>query len=183
MKRMLIAGLAAIAMSAATASAAATVPYLPVPKGAAVILDTGSTNSYGYRIVVQESGAAEFIIGSRRATAAVPFAITGKFFADLRAAMPIASVRIEPCMKSASFGSSLFLWWRGSRSPDVSCPGQPMLEADAHAIAAELFGASYLLKSGPHAIAPLPNEPHMTIPSPAPSPTAAPTTSPVNGSR
>ena len=60
------------------ASAAPAVPYLPVPRGAAVILNTGSTShTLGYRVVIQRSGAAEeYINGPKRATAVVPASLT-----------------------------------------------------------------------------------------------------------
>src|SRR4030088_228349 len=97
---------AAVTIAIATlfpALGAAPVPYLPISKGAAVILNTGSTNSAGYRIVVQANGSAEYVQGSTRATAHVPQAVVSKFFADLQAAMPLSRVHVVPCMKSVSF--------------------------------------------------------------------------------
>jgi len=121
MKSALLAAAALIA-AASAASAAAPVPYLPVPKDAAVILNTGSTNAAGYRIVLQRSGDAEYVWGARRATATVDKAIATKFFADAAHGMPLSKLLVAPCMKSASFGTSTFVWWRGQRSPDLSCP-------------------------------------------------------------
>ena len=80
--------LALILLAPIAASAMPSVPYLPVPKGAAVILDTGSTNTLGYRIVVRQSGEAEYINGPKRAMAEVPPSLSTRFFKDLQAAMP-----------------------------------------------------------------------------------------------
>jgi hypothetical protein len=125
----------AIALVAAPLSAAAAVgpksgvsfpsdvPYLPVPKSAAVILNTSSTNTRGYRVVVQRNGSAEYVTAaSEPESAAVPVATVGKFFHDLQAAAPLQKLPHEPCMKSASFGTSFFVWWDHGRSPDLSCP-------------------------------------------------------------
>lgn len=165
---------AAVTIAIATlfpALGAAPVAYLPIPKGAAVILNTGSTNSAGYRIVVQANGSAEYVQGSTRAVAHVAQAVVSKFFVDLQAAMPLSRVHVVPCMKSVSFGSMTFLWWRGQRTQDISCPGGAMssrLYDDAGAIAAALH-------LGPgHQVNMLPNEPRLPIP--ATSPGASPLT-------
>ena len=113
---------AAVIAAASAASAAAPVPYLPVPKDAAVILNTGSTNAVGYRIVVQRTGSAEFTWGSHRVTTTIDRSLAKKFFADATSGMPLSKLAVAPCMKSASFGTSTFVWWRGQRSPDLSCP-------------------------------------------------------------
>ncbi|HEY7994523.1 MAG TPA: hypothetical protein VID24_09945 [Candidatus Eremiobacteraceae bacterium] len=140
MKTALLAATALIA-AASAASAAAPVPYLPVPKDAAVILNTGSTNAAGYRIVVQRSGNVEFIWGARRATATIDRSLATKFFADAASGMPLSKLQVAPCMKSASFGTSAFVWWRGQRSPDLSCPTgtrSSQLDDDALAVAKAL---------------------------------------------
>jgi len=118
-----------------------TPAYLPVSPGAAVILNSGSTNTTGYRIVVQPNGSAEFVAASARSRDRVPAALAKKFFEDLRAAGPLAALPPAACMKSASFGTEVFVYWNHSRSPDVSCPsnaaGQVILK-DALGIAAAL---------------------------------------------
>ena len=139
--KTLVSTVALLLAAVCAAAAAAPVPYLPVPKGAAVILNTGSTNTVGYRIVVQESGKAWFVHGATRAGGIVPEKINGKLFADLRAAMPLSQLPVVPCMKSASFGTMTFVWWRGERSHDISCPGSAKasaLQDDAVAVAASL---------------------------------------------
>ena len=166
MKPIVAVALTLAIAAVAPARAAAPVPYLPIPKDAAVILNTGSTNALGYRIVIAADGSAESVEGSARAKARVATALASKFFADLRAAMPLSKLRIEPCMKSTSFGSMTYLWWRGQRSLDVSCPGtarSSALNADADAIAQAL----HLDGSRP---AQLPaGEPRRPVPSPTPT--------------
>jgi len=101
---------------------ATTPPYLPVPVGAAVILNTGSTNLPGYRIVVQRDGSAEFVSAAGRDSGRIPAELAARFFRDLRTAAPLHILQHMPCMKSVSFGSSIFVYWDHSRSPDLSCP-------------------------------------------------------------
>src|SRR5450755_3811439 len=132
-------GLALLLSNAPLAAAAArSVPYLPVPKGAAVILNTGSTNTVGYRVVVQRSGAAEFVNGDRRAKAFLPASLATQFFDDLAAATPFPKQVVNDCAKSASFGTSLFVWWQGSRSGDLTCGGPRKIADDAGRIAQAL---------------------------------------------
>jgi hypothetical protein len=152
------------------ASATPSVPYLPVPKGAAVILDTGSTNTLGYRIVVRQSGEAEYINGSKRAMAEVPPSLSTRFFKDLQAAMPLTARGSSGCMKSASFGSSLFVWWKGSRSGDLSCSSVSALAMDARMIAQALGISSGARTPLVRPIPMLTNEPRKPLPLPTPSP-------------
>ncbi|MBC5805308.1 MAG: hypothetical protein DLM53_02570 [Candidatus Eremiobacter antarcticus] len=128
------------------------VPYLPVPKGAAVILNTGSTNTAGYRIVVRPTGESEYAMrsgslsGRGRQIGAVSQAQAQRFFRDLAAAAPLQNLRSVPCMKSASFGSSLFVWWNHERSPDLSCArgtAALALAGDAAEIATALNVAAF----------------------------------------
>lgn len=157
--------------SPAATFAAAPVPYLPVPRGAAVILNTGSTNAPGYRVVVRRSGEAEYVRGDRRSTGGVSPALADRFFTDLAASMPLSKLPGQLCAKSASFGTSLFVWWRGQRSPDLSCPGDDRgraVAADADEIANALN-----LSAGQPVMRPLPpNEPRKIL-SPEPAPSAS----------
>jgi hypothetical protein len=147
-------------------------PYLPVPSGAAVIMDTGSTNVVGYRIVIQPQGTVEYATGERRETATVSAGVARAFFADLAKAAPLDRLPTEPCMKSISFGSSLFVWWSAhGRSPDLLCPTDARgsaLRADAQRIARELS----LGQMGAPVMRPLlPGEQHKPLPVPTPSTT------------
>jgi len=167
MKKLILA-LALVAPVAA--SAAPLVPYLPVPRGAAVILNTGSTNTQGYRIVVQTSGYAEYINGSHRAIASVPASLAAQFFKDAQDAMPLTARGSSDCMKSASFGSSLFVWWKGSRSGDLSCGLSSKLSSDALQIAQALGMSTGLRTPLVRPIPMLTNEPRRPLPLPTPSP-------------
>lgn len=156
-----------ILLAPVAAAAAGLVPYLPVPRGAAVILNTGSTNTVGYRIVLQKSGAAEYISGEKRALATVPAGVTAKFFTDLQAKMPLTDYPMIHCMKSVSFGTSLFVWWKGSRSNDLTCGGG-ILAADADAVAQSL-GLAAVMQTPAHPVPMLTNEPRRPMPAPTAS--------------
>jgi hypothetical protein len=116
-------------------------PTLPVSKGDAVIMMTGSTNTTGYRIVLSQTGAAEYVSASGRATGEISSALRAKLFSDLAAAQPLDTIPHAACMKSASFGSSLFVYWEHHRSPDLTCLASARgaaLREDAAAAASEL---------------------------------------------
>ena len=155
-----------IATVAALTANPKSVPYLPVPHDAAVMLVTGSTNTPGYRIVVQRGGDAEFVKGAERATARVSADLARALFADLAAAMPLSELHAARCMKSASFGASTFVYWRQHRSPDLSCPGEPKaatLATDVQRISIELKLAQPVLRYLPT------NEPVRPLPEASPT--------------
>lgn len=94
----------------------------------AVITNSGSTNTLGYRIEVRADGSAS--VAMVRGASASPSpaksftvspAVAKQFFTDLAAARQAKTVT-EPCMKSASFGSLTYVTWQGWRSPDLTCP-------------------------------------------------------------
>lgn len=93
----------------------------------AVIVDSGSTNTSGYRIQVWSDGSASIVLQKRGVTQGVskPFAVTPsvatQFFANLKA-VRTANVNTLPCMKSASFGTTTRVSWHGWSSPDLDCP-------------------------------------------------------------
>lgn len=147
-------------------------PYLPIPSGAAVIMDTGSTNTPAYRIVITAQGSLEYASAFKQTTAAVSPNLAHTFFSDLAKAAPLDRLPSAPCMKSVSFGSSLFVWSRkAGRSPDLLCPTDERgasLARDAQQIARELS----LGRPGAPVMRPLaPGEQHMPIPQGSPSAT------------
>jgi len=168
---LIVAGLLAAAQGARAQPAPGprVPPYLPVPAGAAVIMDTGSTNATGYRIVIQPQGSLEYVAGQQRAAATVSRDLARAFFAHLADAAPLDRLQSEPCMKSISFGSSLFVWWWAhGRSPDLLCPTDARgsaLREDAQKIARELS----LTKDVPVMRPLLPGEQHKPLPTPIPS--------------
>lgn len=114
--------------------------------GAATIENTGSTNTYGYRILVSRYGHVGYTNGTRHGQDDLPDALSAKFFSDLQAAVPLASEPQGSCVKSASFGTYTTVTYQGQRSPDLSCPAnrpQQALYDDVLAIDRFLNIANY----------------------------------------
>ena len=159
-----------VALAAVVPGGGNMIPYLPVPHGAAVLLDTGSTNSAGYRIVIQRSGAAEYVSGQRRSTGSVDGGLTQRLFAHLATATQSVSWH-APCMKSVSFGTAFFVYWDHHRSADLTCPTDAAWQSvyrDALAIASSLS----LQQPGPVMRPLMPGEHRMPLPKAQPSPAA-----------
>jgi len=116
----------------------------------AVVVDSGSTNTEGFRLEVDRSGKVRYTPAGRHGAAQpaahstarqVPAALARRLYADLESAKALASLpEGGPCMKSASFGSTLTVEYGGQTTPDLSCPGDdPHMQAlarDAKEIAA-----------------------------------------------
>jgi hypothetical protein len=94
------------------------------PPDVAVVVNSGSTNTAGYRIIIRPNGSATYIFN--RASASAPAQtlsplLTRTFFRDLAAARPFTALPPGPCMKSASFGTKTFVDFRAASTPDLSC--------------------------------------------------------------
>jgi hypothetical protein len=111
---------------------ASHVPGAPPEVGdSATIINSGSTNRPGFRIVVDRSGVAEFTSTPRRSGAqsarsastrqALPRALVEAFYADLQAAKRLDSLPAVHCAKSVSFGSILTVAFGQDQTPDLSC--------------------------------------------------------------
>jgi hypothetical protein len=97
----------------------------------ATIVNSGSTNTSGFRIAVKRSGAAEYTTVPRGAYARneepeksgreIPKDMAQRLFADLEAAKPLSSLPAPHCMKSKSFSSRLTIEFGGETTPDLSC--------------------------------------------------------------
>ena len=123
---------AALAVAAAfgwlvSASAAA--------RDGAVIVDSGSTNTPGYRIDVWSDGSATVVVQNRGVSRGalksftVANRVASQFFANLKT-VRAGNVTGQPCMKSASFGTTTRVSWHGWTSPDLDCPSdRPALTA------------------------------------------------------
>lgn len=105
------------------------------PTDTATIVNSGSTNTYGYSIVVWSNGKASATLRERGGAAAgspkaftVPAATVARFFADLAAARK-GNAQSAGCMKSASFGTTVHVTWQGWVSPDLSCQQSDSLGA------------------------------------------------------
>ena len=136
----------------------------------ATIVNSGSTNFTGYTIVVRSDGSASAQVSNRGAAAestpkpfTVDAATVKQFFADLAAARSAKAIG-EPCMKSASFGSTTRVTWHDWTSPDLSCPaGNPAGAALNHDV--ETIATASGVSTGPRRRF----GPVMPEPSPAPS--------------
>ena len=119
-------------------------PFMPPDKPAAhtsihaTIIDTGSTNRQGLRVTVDAEGHATAAVGTSSANSvgSIPDheltlepRLCSQFIQQVQSAGSLAGLAVRHCMKSASFGSRLFVEVNGERSPDISCPGQ----TDPHA--------------------------------------------------
>lgn len=153
----------------------------------ATIVNSGSTNFSGYTIKVRSDGST-WAVHSNRAgnqldapvTASIPQDVAQRFLTEARQARK-SHISSQPCMKSASFGTTTVVSYHGWTSPDLECPGDGYavaLGSDAHKI------VSLLKFQGlpAHPIHLLPNEPRRVPPeTPAsgqPSATPEPSTSP-----
>jgi hypothetical protein len=149
----LIAGIAAVAACAATSPDQAT------------IVNSGSTNTAGYKLNVGSDGHASAVMQNRAGVAqssvrsfTVSTQQAGSFFAHLKAAKA-APAPTGGCMKSASFGSSTIVHWQGWTSPDLNCPSDDSaikaLANDVSAIRTAAGISSFPLLHGPAADGPL----------------------------
>ncbi|MGA2716547.1 MAG: hypothetical protein ABSG41_25920 [Bryobacteraceae bacterium] len=98
---------------------------------AATIINSGSTNRPGFRIVVDRSGVAELTptrrrFGARQAQPTLirrmlPNSLVEAFYSDLKTAKPLDSLPAVHCAKSASFGSTFTVAFGKEQTPDLSC--------------------------------------------------------------
>jgi hypothetical protein len=106
------------------------------------IINSGSTNSPGMNIKLDDSSTQATI--ERRDGSTQKFALDkdlcSQLMQDLKTAGPLNELPATHCMKSVSFGSSLYIEHNGTRSPDLNCPQSDprsvALKKDASAILA-----------------------------------------------
>ncbi len=91
--------------------------------GGVTIVNSGSTNTAGYTIVVHPDFSADVTADGATETKSVAAPQGRWLFAKVRAAMPLGQLPGERCMKSASFGSSTTISYDGQRTPDLQCGG------------------------------------------------------------
>ncbi|MBC5811691.1 MAG: hypothetical protein GIW95_12680 [Candidatus Eremiobacteraeota bacterium] len=126
------------------------VAHLTPGPGAVLIVDSGSTNAAGFTIALDPSGSASFTTGAGIRHGHVEIATARQLFAALKKAGALSALPVRPCMKSASFGSSLTLEYRGARSPDLACAAnaaERALSSAASAVAGALG-----VRSGPRKV-------------------------------
>jgi hypothetical protein len=103
----------------------------PAEPEVATIIDSGSTNRPGFRMVVDRSGSVEMTATPRRGRApqeqteplrrTLAPAVLKRFRADLEAARPMSSLPAVRCAKSVSFGSTRTVVLEGEQTPDLNC--------------------------------------------------------------
>lgn len=88
------------------------------------IIDSGSTNRPGMNVKLKKSGPQAMIEKKDGSQQAINLEKTlcSRLMQDLKAAGPLNQLPAAPCMKSVSFGTSLFIEYKGVRSPDLNCP-------------------------------------------------------------
>lgn len=150
------------------------------PDGA-VIVDSGSTNTLGYKIQIWSNAKATVVTQNRLGTTqaavkpfTVPSSVATRFFADLQAARK-GHAKGVPCMKSASFGTTTRVTWHGWMSPDLDCPpGDALTAALVHDVGV-IRKASGIDSMPLHRVGlpmrPMPFAPISAPPSPAPTST------------
>ncbi len=116
--------------------------HMPTAANVATIVNSGSTNTAGYRLTVNENGTVALVQGDVTLKKHVAPEIVTRFFADLRAAAPVDAIPAAMCMKSASFGTTTRVLYRGKVSPDVSCPSPSPLGRALAVDAQSLAGAA-----------------------------------------
>jgi len=96
-------------------------PTLAFGPNDAVIVNSGSTNFSGYTLVIHPDFSAEVAVNGVARQTAVLEADAKSLFAKLDGAMPLDSLAIGHCMKSASFGTTTTIAYHGKVTPDLSC--------------------------------------------------------------
>jgi hypothetical protein len=109
--------LAVLALAARLGAAAPT---------SATIANSGSTNTSGFRIVIEKSGNAEYTLTKQKETKRLTIAkaLVERFYKDLAAAQPFSALPQQKCAKSTSFGTTLTVQFGDEETPDLSCPGE-----------------------------------------------------------
>lgn len=102
----------------------------PLDERHLLIVNSGSTNFQGFSLILSEDGAAILKQGNSTFQRYIPQTFTTRLFADLRAAGALDALPRSRCKKSASFGTTTRIFYRGKASPDVSCPSSnPLLRS------------------------------------------------------
>jgi hypothetical protein len=104
------------------------------------VIDSGSTNVPGMRMTIEESGYHALVErkdGSKQRVA-LNRELCDRLVEDLKAAGFLNELPVNRCMKSVSFGKSIFIEYQGARTPDLSCrqadPRAAALKKDAEEI-------------------------------------------------
>ncbi len=95
-----------------------------------IVENTGSTNSGGWRMIIETSGHittspfGKQAIKYKSLTYDVSPELVRQLLQDLDSIMPLSKLPSFSCAKSTSFGSSTFITYRDEISPDIDCTFQ-----------------------------------------------------------
>ena len=104
---------------------AMSIPSQAAENVQATIIDTGSTNRPDLQITIDANGNARAESrGVEPHAVELNSRLCRRFLSSLQSAAPLSALPAAHCMKSASFGSRLFIEYNGERTPDLSCPVQ-----------------------------------------------------------
>lgn len=84
---------------------------------------SGSTNTAPMKLTISSAGAA--LVHVRQSGAVhnnLEAQVSSKLFEDLQSIGSLNALPRSHCMKSASFGTSLYIEFNGEQSPDLNCP-------------------------------------------------------------
>src|SRR5271155_822560 len=96
------------------------------------IVNSGSTNTGGFQIVVENSGEAEYTSKPPRVRLqkdeapktthkTLSKSLAERLYNDIKTARPLSALPPQHCMKSMSFGTRLTIQFGGDESPDLTC--------------------------------------------------------------
>ena len=116
----------------------AALPAVAKPKAAPVqtvnVMNTGSTNTFGYKItlVVKGNNYRVDMVADDGTTRSSNYGTLKQmgphfvhFFVDLDAATPISSLPVRHGMRSTSFGTATYIIYKGQKSPDLTFASDP----------------------------------------------------------
>ncbi len=104
------------------------------------VIDSGSTNIPGMRMTIEQSNRRAIVERKDGSKQQVKLTkeVCDRILQDVEAAGPLNELPVRHCMKSVSFGKSIFIEYKGVRTPDLSCrqsdPRAAALKKDAEEI-------------------------------------------------
>jgi hypothetical protein len=88
----------------------------------ASVIDSGSTNRPGVTVTLDEIGNATVSPqDAQPQTIKLDAQLGQQLMRDIKAAGTLSAIPRKHCVKSISFGSSLYVEFNGDRSPDLNC--------------------------------------------------------------
>jgi hypothetical protein len=131
-----------VASVALLSSAEETGVHMPIHTNEVHIVNSGSTNTLGFTLTIAENGAAILEQGNSKEHKQLPVATVARLFAGLRASGPLDALPAALCLKSASFGTTMRIFYEGKASPDISCPSPNLVVQELAREATALVGAA-----------------------------------------